>query len=166
MITKTDSAIIVETGDTSKTWCVYEHHVILTPGEPPETIMIGACRLCDVYNLSDGKKNSEWIRIFEKGGTVLVRIVATTPEKTFANRHAMKLLKEMENKPRCNIFGYDLRHSSRAIKCVQSGERYATQSAAALALGIPASSISRHLNGELKTAGGFNFHYVDERDRS
>ncbi len=160
MITKVDtSALIVDTARNTDMWCVFEHQVVLKEGDPPTVIQIGACKLTEVYRLTDGKTNSEWNDIFRNGGSVLVRIIGTTLEKAEAFRHATDLIRAMEPKPVCNLRGYNLRGQARAVRCLNNDRRYATQTEAANDLGISASGISRHLRGDLSHVSGFRFAF-------
>lgn len=161
-LTTHDAAIVLDAQNPDKVWCVYEHQVCMKQGDPPETIMIGAARAVDIYRLVDGRTNSMWRKIFETGGTVLVRIVATTMDRDEAHRHAMDLI--ARQKPKCNMSGYDMRGMHRAIVCIQNNTRYNSQAEAAEKLNIPASSISRHLAGKLKHVSGFQFAYAGGLD--
>ena len=58
MIQKCDSALIMDTTHPVDEWCVFEHQVVLKEGEPPTVILIGACKLGEVYRLMDGKTNT------------------------------------------------------------------------------------------------------------
>lgn len=154
-----DAAIIMDTVNPAESWCVFEHQVVLSQGEPPTVILIGACRLTEVYRLMDGKTNTEWMRIFRGGGSIMVRIIATTMDRHLAFRHAQDLVRKAEPKPICNIRGYSIRGQARAVICLNNGQRYSTQAEAAAALGIHASALSRHMRGDLSHAGGLRFVY-------
>lgn len=160
---KLDASVILDTAHIRQTWCVYEHQATLTAGEPPETILIGACRLIDLFMMMDARANSEWQKMYSDGGQVLVRIVAVTLDRSEAFRHAGDLIKSASPKPRCNALGYNMRGTRRPIMCVQNGKRYETQLAAAEDLGIYSSTISRQLRGKTdKAQGGFQFVYVSD----
>lgn len=161
-IIKQDAPLIVDTGSNADTWCVYNHSVTMQEGEPPTVIMIGSCRLAEVYRLIEGRTNSEWSHIFKDGGYVLVTIVATTNDKREAVRHASDLMRNMKPIPLCNLQGYNLRGARRAIVCLNNGKRYRTQTEAAQDLGVYSSSISRHLRGELSHANGLRFAYAPD----
>jgi hypothetical protein len=161
-VNKFDASIVVDVRRQSETWCVYEHQVVMSPGEPPETILIGACRLADVYRLTDGKTNSEWQNMFANGGHVLVRIVATTLNRSDAYRSAADIVRSSQPIPRCNLLGYNLRGMRKPIICLNNGKRYETQLQASQELGIHCSAISRHLRGQGNSAGGFKFAYAGD----
>lgn len=152
-------AIVVDIRTSTDDWCVFEHHVVLNEGEPPTIILIGACRLTDVYRLVPGKTNSEWVNLFANGGQVLVQIIATTDDKQEAFKYAMQRVNSLDPTPLCNLRGHSLRTVKRAIVCMQNKRRYDTQQEAASDLGIHASSISRHLNGLISHAQGFTFAF-------
>jgi hypothetical protein len=159
---KFDAAIIVDVRRSRETWCVFEHQAVLKQGEPPETILIGACRLQDVYSLTDGKTNSEWQNMFLQGGQVLVRIVATSLNRADAFRVAGEHVRDTKPTPRCNLKGYNLRGQRRPVICLNNGKRYETQLDAASELGIHASAISRMLRGNASTAQGYKFAYAGD----
>lgn len=162
MIQPADASLVIDTKRPTDTWCVFEHQVILKEGEPPTVILIGACKLRDVYLMTDGKTNTEWASIFANGGSVLVRIVATTIDKPEAFRHAQDLIRSTTPTPVCNLKGYNIRGSARAVRCINNDTRYNTQAEAAAALGVSASAISRHLKGDLSHANGLRFVYDSE----
>lgn len=163
-LTTCDASIIVDTKTSAEDWCVYEQSAVLNPGEPPTVILIGASKLVDLFRLVDGKVNSEWCKLFENGGKVLVRIIATTSEKQEAYRYASERVRSMSPQPRCNLHGYSLRGTRRSVICLNNKRRYDTQRDAAFDLGIHASAISRHLNGELAHAQGFKFAWAPSED--
>jgi len=152
-------ALVVDTITSTEDWCVFEHHVVLKEGEPPTIVLVGACKLPDVYRLVSGKTNSEWVKLFSNGGKVLVQVIATTEDKQEAFRLAAERVAAIEPTPVCNLRGHSLRSAARSIVCVNNGRRYNTQQDAASDLGIHASSISRHLNGQIAHAQGFTFTY-------
>ena len=156
MLTKFDSSIVVETERPFDLWCVYEHQVVMTEGEPPQVIMIGACRLNEVYLLMDGKRNSEWASIFRNGGSVLVRVVAVSNDRREAFMHAQDLLRVSNPRPLCNLKGYNVT-PKRRVQCINNGQVYQSQTEASKALGVQQSTISRQLKGELEHAGGYRF---------
>lgn len=158
MITKTDTALIVDAETSTFDWCVYEQHAVLTEGAPPTLIMVGAAKLTEVFHLADGKSNSEWQEIFKNGGKLLLRIVGTSPDKAACFQHAQRLMRE--HHPRCNIYGHDLKNVRRGILCLTNGRRYDSQLEASKDLGIPQSAISRHLRGGPRHVKGFVFAYA------
>lgn len=153
-----DCALIVDVRQTATTYCIFEHHLQITPGQPPEIIMVGMSKLADVYKLIDGKTNSDWAAIFANGGSVMVRIIATCTDKSEARRAAAVHYRTLNPAPRCNIHGFNVRGISRKILC-NNGVEYDSQLAAAEELNLSQSAISRHLRGELASVGGFRFNY-------
>ena len=130
---------------------------------PPAVILVGACRLRDVYKLADGKMNTEWTRIFEHGGSLMVRIVGIGDDKNECVREAAMLMRE--HQPVCNLRGYTLRNVRRSIICLTNGRVYEGQQEAARDLGISQSAISRHLKGEQQHVAGFVFDYEHPNER-
>ena len=54
--------------------------------------------------------------------------------------------------------------TSVRVRCVETGEVFRSQSAAARSVGLGVSSISACINKRCKTAGGFHWERVDVRD--
>lgn len=161
MLTKTDTSIVLDSKSPLE-WCVFEYQAVLSEGAPPTVIMVGATRLNDVFTLSDGKSNSQWQEIFKNGGKLLLRIVATSPDKHECFRHAHQLMRE--HNPICNMKGRSLKNARRPIVCINTDVRYETQALAAADLGLAQSAISRHLRGGQKHVSGFMFAYVDSEN--
>lgn len=53
---------------------------------------------------------------------------------------------------------------SKKIKCLNNGEIYESQNAAARALGLDVSAISKIIRGKLKATKGFSFILADENE--
>lgn len=157
-LTKHDAAIVIDAAQSASLWAAYEHQAQFEAGKPPEVVFVGVCRLTDVYRMIEGQRNSEWLRIFGRGGAVLVRIIATATERGEAMRHAQAHAKSFPTLPRCNLHGVNLKGVARRVIC-SNGKTYDSQKHAADALGVSASAISRHIRGELNTVGGYTFAY-------
>lgn len=161
-ITKQDVSIVLDTDKPWEKWACYEHHVTFDPNAPPDIIMIGVCKLTDVYRMSEGRVNSEWMRIFARGGHVMVRIVAIGDDKVEMTRWASSHMRGQERIPRCNLHGVNQRGYSRPVRCENTGEVYESQREACEALGLHQSAMSRHLSGAIGKVGGMMFRYVNE----
>jgi hypothetical protein len=152
-LTPQQASIIGSASGFVDDWCVYEHWY----GEPEQLIYVGICRLVDVFHAPDARTNSEWHKTVQMRHTLHVRIIATG-ERVECYRYYGRYLDA--NKPPCNRLG---RHvgAGMEIMCVQTGERFATQSDAARALGVSQASISQNLNSLIPaTKGGFQFRRV------
>lgn len=53
-------------------------------------------------------------------------------------------------------------HPGNVVKCVETGELFASQNRAASALGIDAAGLSRHLQGKNPHVGGLTFENLGE----
>lgn len=53
-------------------------------------------------------------------------------------------------------------HPGNIVKCVDTGEVFASQRRAAAAMGVPRYEMYEHLKGELETAGGHIFEKIGE----
>ena len=157
-----DASVVVDTRNVAETFVVFEHQVAFMPNQPPEVILVGSCRLMDLYKLRDPRNNSEWAEIFKRGGTVLVRIVAVSDNRLEAQRYAMQHMRSFPAMPRCNARGYNSRRVSRPIICHSNSQKYRSQKHASDEMGISQSVLSRHLAGELQHAGGHVFSYASE----
>ena len=165
MLIAADASLIVDTRRPVDLLCAFEHLATFEAGAPPEVILVGTCKLNDVYRLAVGKNNSEWVKIFANGGSVMVRIVALGDNQAEINRWANIHMRALPSIPRCNLHGLKLRGWSRAIKCENTGEVFATQSAACEALGLDGGSLSKHLSGKSAHVDGRIFRYVVEGDQ-
>lgn len=158
MIKKQDASIIGNTMNLDKQFCAYEHLAVVEPGKPPEVVFVSACKLLDVYRMVEGRRNSEWAKMFRDGGDIMVRIIATGPDRTEIIRFAMNHMRQMSPRPRCNLHGVLMKGVARPLIC-SNGQTFNSQVEAARALGVSASAISRHLKGELNTVAGYTFGY-------
>lgn len=158
MIKKQDASVIGNTMDIDKQFCAYEHLAVIQPGKPPEVVFVSVCKLLDVFRMVEGRRNSEWAKMFSHGGDVMVRIIATGTERTEVIRFAMNHMKQLPAKPRCNLHGVMMKGIKRPIIC-SNGQTFNSQLDAARALGVSASAISRHLKGDFNTVGGYTFAY-------
>lgn len=50
---------------------------------------------------------------------------------------------------------------TRPVICIETGERFESANKACNRFGLNPSNMSGHLNGRLKTIGGYTFKYVD-----
>lgn len=155
-----DTAIVFDTATIADTWCAYEHLAQFEAGMPPEVVFVNACPLVDVYRMTEGRRNSEWLRIFQKGGSVMVRIIYQSSSKLDAMRHAMEHAKSLRYVPRCNLHGVNITGVPRRLVC-SNGQTYDTQKHAADSLALQPAAISRHMRGALRQVGGYTFKYEE-----
>lgn len=153
---KTDSSLIIDTTNPGQQWCAYEHLATFEAGAPPQVIFVNACKLADVYRLVDANRNSEWRRIFGKGGHIMVRIIAIG-EQAEVTKFAIAHMRSLTPMPMCNLKGYTTKGTAQRIECITNGVTYGSQKEAADTLGISGSAISRHLRGDLKHVGTYVF---------
>lgn len=159
IVMQPENQVIVDVRGALTDWCAFEHWATLAEGKPPECILVGACRLVDLFKMNDGRNNSEWTRIFANGGSVMIRVIATSPDRSAIMNAAIRASKQYDPIPRCNLVGYVLQGALRRIHC-SNGEIYDNQQHAARALGATQSAISRHLNGHLAHVKGHRLHYA------
>ena len=155
---KTDSSLIIATSVKANQWCVYEHLAQFEPGKPPEVVFVNACKVLNVYRMTEGRRNTEWQRMFSGGAQIQVRIVAVTDDKYEAIRYIAKHVATLPELPRCNLRGVSTKGVARPILC-SNGKTYKTQTDAADDLGIHASAISRHIRGYGRTVNGYTFEF-------
>lgn len=155
---KQDSNVIIDTAIGVDHWAAFEVHATLTEGAPPEIIYVNACKLHDVYKLTQARINSEFARMFANGGMVMVHIIATGNDRREIIEYALRHQKSLPLPPRCNVVGHLMTQAHRIIIC-SNGKEYKSQTDAALALGVAQSAISRHLRGDLATVKGYTLSY-------
>lgn len=154
-----ENSVIIDVKRALVDWCAFEHIATLKAGEPPQTIFVGACRAVDVYKLQEGKSNSQWAKIYAQGGNVLLRILATGPDRSEIINYAVKVARGYNPPPVCNLHGYTMAGALRRIAC-SNGEVYDSQAHAAAALGTHQSAVSRHLQGHSAHVKGHTLTYV------
>lgn len=159
MITQCDATIVLDIASIHEKHAVIEYLATFVEGQPPQVIMVDVDRLANVYKLRKPRQNSEFARIYENGGMIMIRIIALTDTLKEAHRTMIERIRSYRAPPICNAKGVSFRSVGRPIICVTTGEEYPNQRIAADALGIHQSAISRHMNGELKQAQGYVFKY-------
>lgn len=141
----------------SDMWCVYEHSIKASdPTAPPKVIYINACKLNDVFRMSEAHNNSEWARLTTFNPLIMIRITAVTTDRAEAMKEAQKQIRSHNPMPDCNLRGYNMFGRSNAILC-SNGKEYPNQLEAANALGLSQSAISQQLRGKLKSVKGYTF---------
>lgn len=158
MITPSDTLFPIGTPAdlAAKLWCVYEHHAFTSADEPPEIIYVNACPLADVFKMNDAYNNSDWLKVTGHGNDrpIMIRVIATTPEKLEALAFMNKHVRSFATMPRCNMFGYTMAGSTRPILC-SDGREFANQTEAADALGVSQALVSLAVNGKRRSVRGF-----------
>ena len=160
-ITPADSNLTITTDARAQLWCVYEHLATFEVGKPPVLIYVNACPLGEVYSLFDGRRNTEWMKMFNNGAHVQVRIIGTTPIFHEARQAATDHIKAQREIPICNLRGINMKSQPQRVRCLTNGQVYDTQKHAAASLGLQNSAISRHLRGIGKTVAGYTFEFVN-----
>jgi hypothetical protein len=165
-LTPTDCSIGIEIAAMQDAWCVYEHWMQLSaePGTPPDLVFVGACKLREVFNLTQGRNNSEWqaLAASRPDMSVFIRVIGITPDAIEAQRAASNHVHSLPAVPRCNLRGYNVASSTRRIRC-SNGMTYDSQSDAAAQLDCSQASISQHLKyGRPRTVKGHTFTYATE----
>lgn len=154
-----DTSLVLDTRRVNSYFAVVEHLAAMSPGQPPQIIYVGCERLVDVYKMINARQNTEWARIYQSGGSVMVRIIALADERAEATRYAILHIRAMEAMPRCNNIGSTIRMIGRPVTC-SNGETYTSQKHAADVLGLSQSSVSRHMRGDLSHVRGYTFKYA------
>lgn len=158
-MTPQSTSLIVDPKHTIDLWCVYEHLMQIEPDGPPVVIYVNACKLSEVYRLTQGRQNTEWLRLTkDRDVKIMVRIVATDTDRYLINREAMRHARIFNPMPICNLRGFNIHGQGRSVEC-SNGKRYKSQADAAKELGLSQSAISKHLNGQLRHVGGYVFSY-------
>lgn len=120
-------------------YCVYIHS-----DATERVVYVGMCKLSEVYNATDARANSEWFKTIGKE-TFNIRIAAVSPNPADCINKRFHLIQQYQ--PHCNIRGLDLAGNTgaQAIVCNETGERFPSITAAAMAHNASQSAISNHL---------------------
>ena len=141
-----DCSVIVDAINAREIYCVFEHQMVMEPGQPPVVIYVNMCKLIEVYKFTLSRGNSEWVRLTSINPTIMVRIVATGEDRQAMQREAMKHARSFNPMPHCNLRGFKVRGGNGTIRC-SNGMEYRTQMDAAAATGCSQSAISKCLRG-------------------
>lgn len=156
--TPQDASIIIDPNRNHELWVVYEHWWF-NPDGADQIVYVNTCMLKDVFYMREARNNSHWLKWFaDTGHQVRVRIIATYGNMIDAQRAAITHLKKFNPMPPCNEYGLQLSYAGRPLLC-SNGQEYATQSDAAMALGVSQSNISEHMRGRRKNVKGYTFTY-------
>lgn len=146
MITQ-DAALFIPLDKCHTMWCVYEVWQLET------RLFIGADKFTDIGFLK-GPRNNTYFNSVAKPTDVLLMRIIRTGEKIAMVKLANEL--NFKHHPPCHTHGL-IQMQYTAIVC-SNGETYPSQSAAAEALSLNQSAISKHMRGMLKHVGGYTFH--------
>ena len=165
-MTEHDCNIVLNPNKINDTFCVYEHYWINpdpAAEQPMVLVFVGAEKLSDLFYFRQGRRNSEWHRLFGSTDTnLLVRVIMTCETEVEAHNKAITHIRTFDPIPQCNLKGFNLSQTSRKLVC-SNGQEYDSQTDAARKLGINQSGISKHLlNGRPKHVNGLTFKYKDE----
>lgn len=117
---------------------------------------IGHCKLMEVYAFPDARRNSQWPIVFA-GKVLVINILAVSPVELETLNYRYNAIQAQ--RPHCNVNGFERQSltAAVAIECIETGERFPTITAAAIAHGVSQSQLSNHL------AGRKYFHRVQGR---
>lgn len=129
--------------------------------EKIETLFLRSVKLTEVYGLHYVNRNQAWRKIVDIG-TEIDLFILYTGNLTECNYLVSKLLQNLPAPPPCNISTFGV-HTTKGmpIRCMQNNTVYKSQAAAANALSIAQSHISRHLSGRQTSVSGYTFEYMD-----
>lgn len=149
-------AVTGSTGSIGKTWTVMRYSIPGDNGSPPMVMSIVATPWANALTMSDAAKNSEWIKHMVVDRPVIAEIVMAGTQQDCII-YASRLIGQTQ--PHCNKHGFAMTAGTSRLQC-SNGQIYENQSAAALALGVAQSAISKHLKGELRAVKGYTFARV------
>lgn len=160
-----DASLTITPRNVRNMHAVYEHHIAsAAPGQPPELIYVGACKLIDAYLCIDAMNNSHWAEITNAGSIpIIVRIIHVDADAAMARAIAIRHVKSLAVMPRCNLHGYNLHTVNRPL-IASNGETYQTQRDAAAALNVTQAAISHHMRGKTAHVRGVTFTYATATD--
>lgn len=159
IVMQPENSLIVDVRTSLTDWCAFEHWATLQADRPPQCILVGACRLVDLYKMNDGRNNSQWSKIFANGGSVMIRVLAVGKDRSEILNLAVRTSRAHDPQPVCNFHGFNMIGALRRISC-SNGDFYDNQEHAARALGASQSAVSRHLAGHSRHVKGHMLTYV------
>ena len=129
----------IDYSSKAKEWCVYSHTIQKT------VVFIGFCRICDILKARAAYRNKEWKRTINLGySDVTVTIVTMHADLDEAQITANNMVDVM--RPRFNTLDDVPGDQAPKIRCVTTGDEFATITEAAEALDLPPTSITRNGN--------------------
>jgi hypothetical protein len=149
---------IMSHSELLNTHVVYEHQVFRSTAEPPISLFIGVTRMAELFQFSDARRNSEWLR-YVTPDRPLITIVHATGDYNQCSNYRRKLV--IEKKPFANLRGFDASMSMR-VRCLEDGKIYDTVTDAARNYDASISAVSNHLNGKpgFKSVKGHTFERI------
>lgn len=57
-------------------------------------------------------------------------------------------------------------HAGNVVRCIETGETFASQNRAAELLGLSSTKLSRHINGKLENVEGLHFEKIDDFNKA
>ncbi len=145
--------VILHNMSLTDKWCVYE----IWHGAPSALEYIGTCKISAIGTVPDARRNAGFnARVT---GSFTLRIIATG-DRVDCHNYRARLVRMSAEPPPCNRLNALVRYS--AIKCVNDGRIYRTQSEACAAYGITQGNMSNHLRGapSYNTLKGLKFMRV------
>jgi hypothetical protein len=135
-------------------------HVIYTITVPHISngpLYVGTCKLAYFHQLPDAKLNSEYRRIVQPTDQITIAVLTIHPVADDIFNHAYQALIDAYT-PHCNINGTT--GQGGRIRCVETGQEYASVNEAAKAIGVSRQAMSAHLHGVLKTVRNCTFQRI------
>ena len=123
--------------EMSSAWCMYT----LLDKETAKTVYVGHCLLSEVFNMPDARLTPS----FDEGKPVILRVGIIALDKIDVKTAAQEILNK-DGTPPWNRAALCTRNS--AIKCIDTGEVFASVKEAVKAHGLTQSALSNHLNGK------------------
>lgn len=152
MTPQTGCTLATSAGAMPSAWCVYEHH------HNGVLIYINACKLVDVFTLSQARMNTAWLRLVSDDSLLTVRVIYTGTKQD-CMREATRYTRSLNPMPHCNMHGYNQQGAARGIVC-SNGKSYETQTDACRELDINQGQLSKHLStGIPRHVKGYTFAY-------
>ncbi len=139
LIPVVNGVLFTTLSDLALLHCVYLHKL------DGVVFFVGLQPLNDAYQCLDARSNSEWAKFIGNNVFTMELDMVSTDRFQLASRRFQLI---QHHKPHANLAGSEMVSGvSNAIMCNETGERFATMSAAAMAHGISQSQLSNHIAG-------------------
>jgi hypothetical protein len=139
--TPAQSFIVSNAQELGRLWCLYHHHDV-----DDVLTYIGVCKLVELFQCTDARQNSEWIKRFGDNQALVIKLQLTSIDEVQCNNQRFRQVQEL--KPVCNMIGYNMYGARMKIVCNETREEFGSIAEAARRHTLSQSALSNHLNNK------------------
>jgi hypothetical protein len=144
-------------------FAVYSHTVQY--GEMQSIVYVGVCRLSDIGNPPDARKNKKWVKMVKSQhlGDFTISLIGNCATRKEAEKLQELILNQKQILPYCNVPDSEKQESPFAVRCLTTKKEFKTAKEAAAFYGIHITILSNHLRqkrGYEKPISGLIFKWV------